>query len=305
MTDALPNLYEFLGIERTASQEEILQALRKKTAELSAETDKTPESAQHMQLLGQVYRTLKDPAQRQKYDTTLPPELPTAPEPAAPEAPKAKEGASLQLQRDWRGESEPDEDEDETPDPLVLDIPPEEDIEPTDPIARETWHAWKAAAKEFLERPGRHNSALNAVRVIRPLTIDAGKQVILGYDPRFATLIGHINIGENYNILRRMLCEKLGRSLDLRFVDTTNLDEWKELRRAEVKVLNRITQRVQSTVRATEVISSVDNYAEGVANWEDLDAGDRRMARPAPDPHPARASALSLPATRRHCPCRR
>lgn len=289
MTDATPNLYEFLGIERGVAQDDLIRAFRKKTAELSATANNSPESARNMQLLGLVYRTLNDPEQRRKYDATLPPETPSAPvaevpKAKEPEVPRAGSHSSLLLQRDWRDEGT--EEEDDLSDITTLAIEPVEDVEPTDPVAREAWRGWKAAAKEFRDKAERYSPALDALKILKPLTIDSDKQLIVGYDPRYSTLIGYLNVGENFNILRRMVCEKLGRSLDIRFVETTSLDEWIDLRRAELKVLHRTTQRVQAKVRANDAMFSMENYAEGVASWDELMHGMEEWPAQHPSPTP-------------------
>jgi len=277
-----PNLYDFLGVERTVAQDQIIQAFRKKAAELSSTTSDSPESSQNMQLLGQVYRTLNDPEQRRKYDATLPP--------AAPGANNidTSQATASSLQREWQNEGTEDEDEDANIPPAVLTatIEPEDEEEPTDPVARELWRGWKAAAKEYVEKTGTHSSALDAVKILKPLTIDAEKQLILGYDPRYSNLIGYINIGENFNILRRMVSEKLGRTLDIRFVETTSLDEWIMLRQAELKLQHRTTQRVQAKVRANDAMYAMDNYTVGVANWDELMQGIESWPLQHPSPTP-------------------
>ncbi len=273
MTDTMPNLYEFLNVERTAAQDDVIQAFRKKAAEVSSVPNDSPEAARNLKLLGLAYRTLNDPERRKEYDATLPPETPK-PLPGRGE---------LTLQRDWR-----DEGAVEKGDPSDTALVPEEipeDPEPTDPVAHEAWEYWQGVAREYIDKADRYTPALGAVKILKPLTIDAGKQMILGYDPRFANLIGYINVGENFNILRRMIGEHAGRSLNIRFVETTSLEDWTTMRQAEMKVLRKHTQRVQAKIRANDAMNAIESLAEGVEDWD----GVMREMEEWPAKHPAPA----------------
>lgn len=72
-----PDLYQYLGVPRDATIEQINAAFREKAKHLHPDANKAdPEAARHFKLLTQAYQLLTDPARRVKYDATLPPPVP-------------------------------------------------------------------------------------------------------------------------------------------------------------------------------------------------------------------------------------
>ena len=74
------NYYELLGVARTASGPEIVQAFRARAMALHPDRNKeNPEAAAQFKLVSQAYHTLSDPTLRTKYDATLPEQKVAAP----------------------------------------------------------------------------------------------------------------------------------------------------------------------------------------------------------------------------------
>ncbi|MHB9026949.1 MAG: J domain-containing protein [Armatimonadota bacterium] len=75
------DLYQFLGVPRDATTEQITSALRKQAQALqSKRVGGDPAVDKITQLLNQAYQTLTDPIRRQQYDASLPPPPGGAPE---------------------------------------------------------------------------------------------------------------------------------------------------------------------------------------------------------------------------------
>jgi len=270
MIESEPNLYDFLGVARTATQEDIIKAFRQKTAQLSADTSGSPAIQRDMQILGRVYRTLTDAERRKAYDATLP-----------PEPNRSIAGEFVTFEKEWLHEGE-------DPNPSTKTVVEEApvDLESiTDPAQREAHRIWQAASKEFLARPERYTPAMDGVKIIKPLTIEAEKMVVLGYDAQYANYIGYLNTGENFHVLRRLLCEQYGKSLDVRFVETTSIDEWLTIRSAELKVQRKHIDRVQARIRV-ESASSEYTFESGSGSWDDVMRAIEQWGAAEPDTSP-------------------
>lgn len=280
MSDAKPNLYRFLGVERTASTEELRTAFRQKSSELSGIPDNTPAASRHLHLLGLSYRMLNDPRRRQEYDATLPPDDEETPEPPAEAPPAQNTTSTITLENDWRPLRD-DEEEVLPTQPIVEEL--NNGPAPTDPNALVAWVVWKEVAGTFLRRNDLPATIRDAVRILKPLTVNADNLMVLGYDPRFSNLIGYINTGEHFNMLRRLVREKSGRPLEIRFVETTNLEEWLTRYQAEKALLQRQTQRVQAKVRANDAYSF---DGEGAESWNGVLEGMESWPALHPTPQP-------------------
>ena len=62
------NLYELLGVDEKASQEEIKLSYRKLAMKYHPDTNPDPDAKQQFQVINTAYRTLKDPFKRKVYD---------------------------------------------------------------------------------------------------------------------------------------------------------------------------------------------------------------------------------------------
>ena len=73
------NLYEFLGVPRDASAEQINKVFREKALVLHPDKNRDdPDAAKKFKILMQAYQILTDPMRRDKYDATLPTFFPEA-----------------------------------------------------------------------------------------------------------------------------------------------------------------------------------------------------------------------------------
>lgn len=69
MAVSYKDYYEILGVSRTASQDEIRKAYRKKAKELHPDVNKQAGSDEKYKEINEAYEVLKDPEKRKKYDT--------------------------------------------------------------------------------------------------------------------------------------------------------------------------------------------------------------------------------------------
>ena len=60
--------YEILGVEKTATKEEIKSAFRKKARQLHPDVNKAPDAEEKFKELGKAYETLSDDEKRELYD---------------------------------------------------------------------------------------------------------------------------------------------------------------------------------------------------------------------------------------------
>tara|TARA_Y100000310_G_scaffold289647_1_gene316203 strand:- start:249 stop:614 length:366 start_codon:yes stop_codon:yes gene_type:complete len=60
--------YEVLGIEETASPDDIINAYRKLAKEYHPDLNPSPESTEQFKEIGEAYSVLSDPSERRRYD---------------------------------------------------------------------------------------------------------------------------------------------------------------------------------------------------------------------------------------------
>src|SRR5687767_6758089 len=86
------NLYEILGVPRTADQADIQAAFKKKARELHPDVNKAPDAEENFKRLNAAYAILKDEGKRARYDAfgirgserRRPPTAPPKPRPRNP-----------------------------------------------------------------------------------------------------------------------------------------------------------------------------------------------------------------------------
>ena len=62
------DLYEVLGVDKTASDDEIKKAFRKKARQLHPDVNKDPDAEDRFKELNEAYDVLSDPNNELKYD---------------------------------------------------------------------------------------------------------------------------------------------------------------------------------------------------------------------------------------------
>jgi curved DNA-binding protein CbpA len=67
-----PTLYDLLGVQRSASAEEIRRAFHERARALEKDAASNPQSAQLLRRFQQAYQILGDPTRRAQYDASLP-----------------------------------------------------------------------------------------------------------------------------------------------------------------------------------------------------------------------------------------
>ena len=64
----MADLYELLGVSRTAAPDDIKKAYRKRARELHPDTNPDPTAAERFKEVARAYEVLSDPDQRARYD---------------------------------------------------------------------------------------------------------------------------------------------------------------------------------------------------------------------------------------------